>query len=180
MTGLTVILILVAALAGAAAGFWFGRQGRAAVEVPAPVSVADEPEENDDPTAPITPLVEIARSPHDRHRDLAIGNSLVKSIDLLDVVLRSGERQSQESLLGQLALLKGDFQGLLSGCSYRAFSYEAGAVVDGETRARIQIVGGRSGDGPTRILKTVRCGYLYEPGGGEDPVVIRKAEVEIG
>lgn len=180
MTGLTVILILVAALAGAAAGFWFGRQGRAAVEVPAPAPVADEPEENDDPTAPITPLVEIARSPHDRHRDLAIGNSLVKSIDLLEVVLRSGERQSQESLLGQLALLKGDFQGLLSGCSYRAFSYEAGAVVDGETRARIQIVGGRSGDGPTRILKTVRCGYLYEPGGGEDPVVIRKAEVEIG
>lgn len=113
MTGLTVILILVAALAGAVAGFWFGRQGRAEVELPAPVSVADEPEENDDPTAPITPLVEIARSPHDRHRDLAIGNSLVKSIDLLDVVLRSGERQSQESLLGQLALLKSDFQGLL-------------------------------------------------------------------
>lgn len=52
--------------------------------------------------------------------------------------------------------------------------------MDGETRARIQIVGGRTGDGPTRILKTVRCGYLYEPGGGEDPVVIRKAEVEIG
>lgn len=180
MTGLAVILILVAALVGAVAGFWFGRKGRVTIEVPAPAPVADEPEENDDPTAPITPLVEIARSPHDRHRDLAIGNSLVKSIDLLEVVLRSGERQSQESLLGQLALLKGDFQGLLSGCSYRAFSYDPGAVVDGETRARIQIVGGRSGDGPTRILKTVRCGYLYEPGGGEDPVVIRKAEVEIG
>lgn len=180
MTGLAVILILVAAFAGAVGGFWFGRQGRVAIEVPAPVPVADEPEENDDPTAPITPLVEIARSPHDRHRDLAIGNSLVKSIDLLEVVLRSGERQSQESLLGQLALLKGDFQGLLAGCSYRAFSYDSGTVVDGETRARIQIVGGRSGDGPTRILKTVRCGYLYEPGGGEDPVVIRKAEVEIG
>lgn len=180
MTGLTVILILMAALAGAVAGFWFGRRRRVAVEVSTPAPVADEPEENDDPTAPITPLVEIARSPHDRHRDLAIGNSLVKSIDLLEVVLRSGERQSQESLLGQLALLKGDFQGLLSGCSYRVFSYDPGTVVDGETRARIQIVGGRSGDGPTRILKTVRCGYLYEPGGGEDPVVIRKAEVEIG
>jgi len=178
MTALTLILLLFAAGLGAGVGFWFGRRQRPAVESPI-IPETPDPEENDDPTAPITPLVEIARSPHDRHRDLAIGNSLVKSIDLLEVVLRSGERQSRESLLGQLGLLKGDFQGLLGSCSYLAFSYDAGTLVDGEVRSRIQIVGGRSGDGPTRILKTIRCGYLYEPGGGEEPVVIRKAEVEI-
>lgn len=178
MSGLTLILLLFAAGIGAGVGYWIGRQQHPAVESPI-IPETPDPEENDDPTAPITPLVEIARSPHDRHRDLAIGNSLVKSMDLLEVVLRSGERQSRESMLGQLGLLKGDFQGLLGSCSYLAFSYDAGTLVDGEVRARIQIVGGRSGDGPTRILKTIRCGYLYEPGGGEEPVVIRKAEVEI-
>lgn len=178
MSALTLILLLFAAGIGAGAGYGFGRRQQPAVELPG-IPEKPDPEENDDPTAPITPLVEIARSPHDRHRDLAIGNSLVKSIDLLEVVLRSGERQSRESMLGQLGLLKGDFQGLLGSCSYLAFSYDAGTLVDGEVRARIQIVGGRSGDGPTRILQTIRCGYLYEPGGGEEPVVIRKAEVEI-
>lgn len=178
MTPFTLNLLLIAAGIGAAVGYGLGRRRQPAIGPPIIPEMPD-PEENDDPTAPITPLVEIARSPHDRHRDLAIGNSLVKSIDLLEVVLRSGERQSRENLLGQLGLLKGDFQGLLGGCSYLAFSYEAGTLVDGEVRARIQIVAGRSGDGPTRILKTVRCGYLYKPGGGEDPVVIRKAEVEI-
>jgi hypothetical protein len=179
MNGLTLILLLFVGVVGTGIGYWIGRRPQPVVESPT-IPEEPDPEENEDPTAPITPLVEIARSPHDRHRDLSIGNSLVKSIDLLEVVLRSGERQSSESMLGQLALLKGDFQGLLGSCSYLAFSYEAGTVVDGEVRARIQIVGGRSGDGPTRILKTVRCGYLYEPGGGEEPVVIRKAEVEIG
>jgi hypothetical protein len=178
MSGLTLILLLFAAGIGAAVGYGIGRRQHPAVESPI-IPETPDPEENDDPTAPIAPLVEIARSPHDRHRDLAIGNSLVKSIDLLEVVLRSGERQSRESMLGQLGLLKGDFQGLLGGCSYLAFSYDVGTLVDGEVRARIQIVGGRSGDGHTRILKTIRCGYLYEPGGGEEPVVIRKAEVEI-
>lgn len=178
MNGLTMILLLFVGLVGAGIGYWIGHRPQPLVESPT-VPEEPDPEENEDPTAPITPLVEIARSPHDRHRDLSIGNSLVKSIDLLEVVLRSGERQSRESMLGQLALLKGDFQGLLGSCSYLAFSYDAGTIVDGEVRARIQIVGGRSGDGPTRILKTIRCGYLYEPGGGEEPVVIRKAEVEI-
>ncbi|MCB1206580.1 MAG: hypothetical protein KDN18_20135 [Verrucomicrobiae bacterium] len=172
------ILIILAALAGAGVGFRIA-QGFRPGEVETGSAGADS-EEGDDPTAPITPLVEIARSPHDRHRDLAIGNSLVKSIDLLDVVRRSGENQTRESLLDQLGLLRGDFQGLLESCSYVAFSYEAGTIVDGGARARIQIVGGHSGEGPTRITKTIRCGYLYEPGGGDEPVVIRKAEVEIG
>lgn len=178
MSLLTTLLVPIAVLAGAGAGFWFARRPMRGKEEADPAVTA--PEDGDDPTAPITPLVEMARSPHDRHRDLAIGNSLVKSIDLLEVVLRSGGNQTRESLLEQLGLIKGDFQGLLASCSYSAFSYEAGLTVDSETRARIQIVGGRSGDGPTRIARTIRCGYLYEPGGGEEPVVIRKAEVEIG
>lgn len=178
MSVISGILIILAALAGAGVGFRIARGSRPG-EVETGSTEAD-PEEGDDPTAPITPLVEMARSPHDRHRDLAIGNSLVKSIDLLEAVLRNGGNQSRERMVEQLSLIQGDIQGLLASCSYHAFSYEAGKVVDSETRSRIQIVGGRAGDGPTRITKTIRCGYLYEPGGGDEPVVIRKAEVEIG
>jgi hypothetical protein len=47
-------------------------------------------------------------------------------------------------------------------------------------RSRIQIVEGKAGDERTRIVRTLRCGFVYEPGAGDDPVVIRKAEVEIG
>jgi len=178
MDPLVLPFALVAALAGAGAGFWFARRMKNPA-ITEPVSKPD-PEEHDDPTAPISPLVEIARSPHDRHRDLAIGHAVVKSIDMLEVVLRSGERQTRESMLGQLGLLKEDFHGLLGSCSFRAFSYKVGTIIDGPTRSQIQIVGGRAGEEVSRIAKTVRCGFLYEPGGGEEPVVIRKAEVEIG
>ncbi len=43
----------------------------------------------------------------------------------------------------------------------------------------IEIVEGKAGEGRTVIVKTLRCGFVYEAGGDEDPVVIRKAEVEI-
>lgn len=136
--------------------------------------------EADEPTAPITPVIEIARSPHDRLRDLTIGNALVTNLDRLDTVLRSGGHQTRESMLAQLALVRDDLGQLCDSCAFRPFSYEPGTVVDASVRARIQIVSGRSDDGPTRIARTIRCGYLYEPGGGEASAVIRKAEVEIG
>ncbi len=135
--------------------------------------------EADEPTAPITPVIEIARSPHDRLRDLAIGNALVTNLDRLETVLRSGDHQTRESMLTQLALVHEDLAQLCESCAFRAFTYEPGTPVDAAIRARIQIVAGRSGEGPTRIARTIRCGYLYEPGGGEAPAVIRKAEVEI-
>lgn len=136
--------------------------------------------DSDDPTAPITPVIEIARSPHDRLRDLSIGNALITNLDRLETVLRSGEHQTRESMLAQLALVRDDLGQLCENCAFHPFSFEPGTLVDPSIRARIQIVGGSSGEGPTRIARTIRCGYLYEPGGDEASAVIRKAEVEIG
>lgn len=136
--------------------------------------------EVDEPTAPITPVVEIARSPHDRLRDLTIGNALVTNLDRLETVLRSGEHQTRESMLEQLALVRDDLGQLFDDCAFRRFEFEPGTLVDSSIRSRIQIVAGSSGGGPTRIVRTIRCGYLYEPGGDEASAVIRKAEVEIG
>lgn len=172
----SLVLMLFASAAAAAAGFLIGRRGRVSVQ---PAPGAPEAEEAEDPTAPIAPVIEIARSPHDRVRDLAIGNSLVKSLDLVDALLKSGERQTRESLLGQIDLLRTVFEGLLGSCSFRFYSYGEGSSVDAAMRGRIQIVGGSSGDGPTRIARVVRQGVLYEPGNGEAPQIIRKAEVEI-
>jgi hypothetical protein len=176
MDPLTIPLLLVAAAAGGGTGFLLARRrgepGKSASERPSL-------EETEDPTAPIAPVIEIARSPHDRHRDLGIGNSLVRSLDLIDALLQSGERQTKESLIGQVGLLRTVFEGLLGSCSFRCYAPEAGSIVDAETRTRIQVVGGQSGDGPSRIARVVREGVLYEPGGGESPQIVRKAEVEI-
>ncbi len=139
----------------------------------------DDEEEEDDPTAPISPIVAMSSSPHDSHRDLTVGNSLVTSIDLLDSLIRSGNRQSKADVVNQLDILQNDFVGLLKHCSFKPFEFESGTQVTAAMRSRIVIVDGQSSDGPTRIAETLRCGYLYQDG-SEDPVIIRKAEVKIG
>lgn len=164
---------------GMIGGFLAGRKRSHLPENPPEVSVKRE-EETDDPTAPIMPMVEMGRSPHDRHRDLAVGSAVVKSIEWLELVLKSGDRQTKEAIIEQLGLVKNDFHGLLSNCSFRSFDYPAGTVIDGAMRARIKIVEGSSGEQSTRIVRTIRCGFFYEPGGDEEPVLIRKTEVEIG
>jgi len=188
--GLLVGLIPGLIALGVFLGFLFARkQAGSACPVVSPVPVMDPPvtteisvpeDDGDDPTAPISPIVEMSRSPHDRHRDLSVGNALVKNLELLELLLKSGENQTKESLLRQLGLVSEELQALLPGCSFRAFSYEPGAFVDGEMRSRIRIIEGTSGEGRTRIVKTLRCGFLYNAGDGEEPIVIRKAEVEIG
>jgi hypothetical protein len=167
---------------GAAGGFLFAKNRRTG---PVPEREPNKPplkpdEDVDVPTAPISPMVSMARSPHDRHRDLEVGNAIVKKIELLEFVLKSGDKQTRESLIQQVRLVKDDFQGLLGNCSFRPFDYAPGTIIDFAMRSRIQIVEGRAGDGRTVIVKTLRCGFVYEPGGDEEPVVIRKAEVEIG
>lgn len=139
----------------------------------------EDEEEEDDPTAPISPIVAMSSSPHDSHRDLTVGNSLVNSIDLLDSLIRSGNRQSKADIVKQLGILQSDFVGLLKHCSFKPFEFEPGTQVTAAMRSRIVIVDGQAGDGPTKIVNTLRCGYLYQDGSG-DPVIIRKAEVKIG
>ncbi|HQZ28957.1 MAG: hypothetical protein KA250_15955 [Verrucomicrobiales bacterium] len=148
-----------------------------------PVPTAEVPgseDEGDDPTAPITPVIEMSRSPHDSHRDLSVGNALVKNLELLELLLKSSENQTKESLLRQIGMISQELQALLPGCSFRAFSFEPGTYVDSDMRSRIRIVTGTSGESRTRIVRTLRGGFLYDAGGDEEPVVIRKAEVEIG
>ena len=163
------------------------KPGKPAVDLELPEPPTDRlelPEENDeeekeDPTAPISPIVAMSSSPHDSHRDLTVGNSLVKSIDLLDSLIRSGNRQSKADVVKQLDILQSDFIGLLKHCSFKPFEFDPGTQVTAAMRSRIVIVDGQSGDGPTKIAATLRCGYLYQDG-SEDPVIIRKAEVKIG
>jgi hypothetical protein len=176
-----VIVTVGTLVAGLIGGFYFAKAaGEIVPPGPPAASQVDNEEDSDDPTAPITPMIEIGRSPHDRHRDLTVGNALVKNIEMLEFILKGGERQDKDELVRQIGLIKNDFHSLLGNCSFRPFEYAPGTVVEAGMRSRIQIVEGRAGEERTKIVKTLRCGFLYEPGGGEDPVVIRKAEVEIG
>lgn len=180
VTGLPPFLLPAAiGLVAFAIGFFLARKFAGGTG-PASPPVPQPEEDSDDPTAPITPMIEIGRSPHDRHRDLTVGNALVKNIEMLEFILKGGERQDKDELVRQIGLIKNDFQSLLGNCSFRPYEYAPGTIVETGIRNRIQIVEGRAGEERTKIVKTLRCGFLYEPGGGEDPVVIRKAEVEIG
>lgn len=144
------------------------------------VPTAEEDDDDDDePTAPIAPIVTMGSSPHDRHRDLTVGNSLIKSIDLLESLIKSGSKQSKADVVKQLGILQGDFFGLLKECSFKTYSFDPGTLVTASMRSRIVIVSGEAGEGPTKIAETLRCGYLYQDG-SDEPVIIRKAEVEIG
>lgn len=145
----------------------------AAAEIPEPV------DDQDDPTAPIVPMIEMARSPHDRHRDITVGKGIVRQIDFLDSMIKSATKKGDADTLNQLVLLRKEFVSLLRECSVEAFTYDPGAVVSAEMRSRIQIVGGSTRDGErTRIAETIRCGFLYLHG-DEETMILRKAEVLI-
>jgi hypothetical protein len=176
MDPLLIVLPVGAAIAGAGAGFLLGCRRR---EPARPQPERAPVGETEDPTAPITPVIEMARSPHDRHRDLEIGRSLIESLDYFDAILESANRRNREDVFSQLALMREHFRDLLRVCSLRSIAFSDGESVDSLARSRIQVVGGTPGDGPARIRRTVRCGYLYEPGDGETPRVVRKAEVEL-
>ncbi|MEM7599999.1 MAG: hypothetical protein AAF357_01130 [Verrucomicrobiota bacterium] len=136
-------------------------------------------EEEEDPTAPIVPMIEMARSPHDRHRDLTIGKGIVRQIDFLDSMIKSAEKKNDSDTTNQLALLRKEFVGLLNECSVEPFDYAPDTVVAAEMRTRIQIIGGSTRDGErTRIAETILCGFIYLHG-DEDTMILRKAEVLI-
>tara|TARA_R110002096_G_scaffold310126_12_gene504737 strand:+ start:3237 stop:3788 length:552 start_codon:yes stop_codon:yes gene_type:complete len=171
------ILFLFGALIGLL-GFGLGKiRRRTKIDKPASIEIEKE-EESDDPTAPIKPMVEIAKSPHDRHRDMEVGNAVVKNLDLLEILIKSAGRQSKEDLVSQLNILHGDMNGLLEGCSYNTYEYEPGTPVDSTIRSRILVVEGKAEGDRTRIDKTLQRGVLYCPE-DEEEIVIRKAEVKI-
>ena len=168
---LALVLVVVAAVS-----FWCGR--RSVGRVSGEGEDASEEEEMEEPTAPISPVVELARSPHDRHRDLAVGRELVKRLDMIAPMIENARRRSDEETANQLQLLRDELEKLLSECSIRSFSYESGTQVSVFMRGRIQIVEGTAQSERTIIEKTLRCGYVYSESEDEE-TVIRKAEVVI-
>lgn len=158
-----------------ALGLYFSRflksRGQTSVEI-------SEDEETDDPTAPIAPVVEMGRSPHDRHRDLAIGRGIIKQIDLVDSMEKASRKRGEEENVRQLGMLRGEFLAMLSHCSMERITYEPGTVVDSTIRTRIQIVGGSVSGERTLVDETISPGYLYDDGDG-DPTIVRKAEITI-
>ncbi|MDF1851124.1 MAG: hypothetical protein P1U85_09840 [Verrucomicrobiales bacterium] len=136
-------------------------------------------EEEDEPTAPISPLIELSRSPHDRHRDLAVGKGVIRQIDRLDSMIEAAEKKRGGNEAEPLRLIRDEFTALLSECSITPYEFDEGIPVTTEMRKRIQIIGGTAAEGqPTRIAKTVLCGFLYEHG-EEEILILRKAEVQI-
>ncbi|MEM6280256.1 MAG: hypothetical protein AAF733_12305 [Verrucomicrobiota bacterium] len=169
---------LIAAVVAFLVGFLLARN-KGPKEAPPAEPDKESPEEEEDPTAPIAPMVEMARSPHDRHRDLSVGKGIVKQIDFLDAMIKSAEKKRDVDTVNQLVLLRKEFTALLKECSIEAFDYEPDTVVSAEMRSRIQIVGGSTQAGErTRISETILCGFLYLHG-DEDTMILRKAEVII-
>lgn len=142
-------------------------------------TVVPSTEDDDEPTAPIVPMVEMSRSPHDRHRDLTVAKAIVKRLDQLDAMIKNAAKRNDDEMAGQLALFRDEMISLLRECSVEKFEFAPGALVDTEMRSRIQIVGGESKGGPSKIAETVRCGFRYIHD-EEDTMILRKAEVVIG
>jgi len=141
--------------------------------------VEDEFEDDDDgPTAPIVPTVEMSRSPHDRHRDLTAGKSVVDQIERLEIIIASSKHQSKDHIVGQLEIFRESFDRLLDSCYFEEFSFEPGTLVDLEIRKKIIVSEGDSSGEQTEIAETLRCGFIYQYK-DDEPEVVRKAEVAI-
>lgn len=178
--GFGLVLVGIAGLVFLVVGFFFGKRfsPSESVRKTAPVEVEGE-EEVEDPTAPIAPMIEMARSPHDRHRDLSVGRSLVQQIDFLESMIKAAVKKGDSETEGQLQILRKEFLALLGECSVEAFEFASGTVIDSDVRSRIRIVGGEVKGERSVVAETVQCGYLYLHG-DEDTMIIRKAEIRIG
>lgn len=172
---LTLAALALGFLLGRFAG---GRRGSSPAKHPTPSVVSVPDDDTDEPTAPIAPMVEMARSPHDRHRDLAVGRALVKRIDLLDDMVRHAARRRDSRVEEQLSLLRRDLVELLRECSVESFHFSDGDVVTADMRREIQIVGGKAVGERTVISETVLCGFRYRHD-AEETMILRKAEVVI-
>lgn len=176
-----ILVAVVAALAALGLGYLLGRAAgarRGKFESPPPNTLPASEDDGDEPTAPIVPMVEMSRSPHDRHRDLAVGRSIVKRIDLLEDMIRHAAKRRDAALEEQLTLLRTDFLDLLRECSVEAFTFVDGDIVTSEVRGEIRIVGGQAVGKQTVIAETLLCGFRYRQD-EEESMILRKAEVRI-
>ena len=81
----------------------------------------------------------------------------------------------------QLTLLRDALNDVLMEQSVEAFTYKPGTGIHVADRKRIKIAqvdrSAPSSPGATNVLRTVRVGYLCHNGEGDDPTVLRKADV---
>jgi molecular chaperone GrpE (heat shock protein) len=71
-----------------------------------------------------------------------VGNSLVKRIDFVELMLKHAEKKDDSELEKQLEILRNEFLDLLDDCAIEPFTFPAGAVIDTKVRNRIQVVKG--------------------------------------
>jgi len=71
-----------------------------------------------------------------------VGNSLVKRIDFVELMLKHAEKKDDSELEKQLEILRNEFLDLLDDCAIEPFTFPAGAVIDTKGRNRIQVVKG--------------------------------------
>lgn len=176
MTLVEILILCGVASAGALLGFLFGKKAGRKPE--ARVEVEDPDTESDEPTAPIAPIVEMSRSPHDLHRDLEVGKGIVKRLDMLEAMIKAAEKRGDEESLKQLRLFETELKGLLKNCAFESVEYPSGTPVSTEMRSRIQIVEGNVSGERALVDRTVRCGFLYLHG-DEDTMIVRKAEISV-
>lgn len=133
----------------------------------------------------------------------AFCRKLVSKLDLLDdLTIRYHNKWRYPKVSEQLTILKESFLDLLKDHSVTSFSLAPGTAISMEDRKRIKLIpssdvrrkraasesrvavgagvngnGSTEGGGQTRVVETLRSGYLYRSGGKE--VIIRKAEVMV-
>lgn len=171
-----ILFISGAALAGMLGGFLIGRKVAGNNDVGVEVRSSDP--DSDDPTSPIAPVVEMARSPHDLHRDLEVGKGIIKRLDMLAAMVTASEKRGDGELSKQLKLFEQELKGLLRNCAFERFEYPSGTPVTAEMRSRIQIVEGTVSGERALVDQTLRSGFLYLHG-DEDTMIVRKAEIVV-
>lgn len=123
-------------------------------------------------------------------RDEEFCRKLIGKLDLLDDLTKRYENKWRyPKVAEQLTLLKKSFLDLLNDHSVRAFDLEPGTVLSVNERRRIRLVplpnkatriksSGQNGSKQnysSRVIETVRSGYIYQHGSKD--IVIRKADV---
>ncbi|MEO0414656.1 MAG: hypothetical protein AAF226_06860, partial [Verrucomicrobiota bacterium] len=116
-----------------------------------------------------------------------ICRQLVSRVDLLDDLYRQFRRKPfYRHATEQLGILKNSFIDLLAEHSVDKFDLEPGTELSIDHRKQIQLiqqqknaaVAKKSGGARSRVVETVRSGYIYRRNGKD--VIIRKAEVVVG
>lgn len=113
-----------------------------------------------------------------------MSRQLIKRIDLLDDLIALYRKdEATQAVSEQLTALRQGFLDMLDEHFVKPYSLDPGTPLNVNERRRITIVESRAGDqgadqqGPTRVYKTVRPGYICGGTDASKEQILRKAEV---